>query len=110
MGINTVRLKVEVFTISAFFAGVAGGLWAYTTGYVSPNDFNFANSILILAMVVVGGLGSLPGAIIGATLLILSILFLPKGIWREVFALNFVRRYLGVRSSGTLDRQEVGWR
>lgn len=132
MGIDTVRLKIEVFTLSAFFAGLAGALWAYTTGYVSPGDFNFSNSILILAMVVVGGLGSLPGAIIGAVLLILlpevlrslgdlrnvmvgvvmfvSILFLPKGLFGEVPALVFARRALGRRWRAAPGEQEVGWR
>lgn len=132
MGLNTVRLKIEVFTLSAFFAGIAGALWAYTTGYVSPNDFNFSNSILILAMIVVGGLGSLPGAVVGAMLLILlpevlrgfgdfrnvlvgvvmfvSILFLPKGLFGEVSALHFVRRALGVRWGGAPGTREVGWR
>lgn len=132
MGIDTVRLKVEVFTISAFFAGIAGGLWAYTTGYISPQDFNFSNSILILAMVVVGGLGSLPGAILGAVLLILlpevlrgfgdvrnimvgmvmfvSILFLPKGLFGEVSALSMVRRHLGVKWGAAPGNREVGWR
>ncbi len=130
MGVDTVRLKIEVFTLSAFFAGLAGGLWAYTTGYVSPQDFNFSNSILILAMVVVGGLGSLPGAIVGAVLLILlpevlrgfgdlrnvivglvmfgSILFLPKGLIGEVSALALVRRHF-VRPKGEVAGREVGW-
>lgn len=132
MGIDTVRLKIEVFTLSAFFAGIAGGLWAYTTGYVSPNDFNFSQSILILTMVVVGGLGSLPGALIGAALLILlpealrgfgdvrnilvgivmfvSILFLPKGLFGEVSALTLARRHLGARWRAAPGETEVGWR
>ena len=132
MGLDTVRLKIEVFTLSAFFAGLAGALWAYTTGYVSPGDFNFSNSILILAMVVVGGLGSLPGAIVGAVLLILlpevlrsfgdlrnvmvgavmfvSILFLPKGLFGEVPALTFARRALGRRWLAAPGEREVGWK
>jgi branched-chain amino acid transport system permease protein len=130
MGVDTARLKIEVFTISAFFAGLAGGLWAYTTGYVSPTDFNFSTSILVLAMVVVGGLGSLPGAILGAALLILlpellrgfgdvrnilvgmamffSILFLPKGLMGEASALDLIRRAFGMRWRAT--NREVGWR
>jgi branched-chain amino acid transport system permease protein len=132
MGVDTVRLKIESFTISGFFAGVAGGLWAHTAGYISPPDFGFPQSILILAMVVVGGLGSLPGAIIGALLLILlpeilrpvgdfrniivggvlffSILFLPKGLIGEASALNLVRRNFG--NAWLRDRSGigVGWR
>lgn len=132
MGIDTVRLKIEAFMISSFFAGIAGALWAYTTGYISPVDFDFAESILILAMVVVGGLGSIPGAIIGALLLILlpealrsvgdirniivgvvlfcSILFLPKGLFGEVPALNFIRRQMNGAWQGAPDKQKVGWK
>lgn len=132
MGIQTVKLKIEVFTLSAFFAGIAGALWAYTTGYVSPNDFGFTTSILILAMIVVGGLGSLPGAIIGAVLLILlpellrgfgdlrnvmvgavmfcSILFMPKGLFGEVSALSLVRRGFGLKWRAAPSNREVGWR
>lgn len=131
MGIDTVRLKVGVFAVSAFFAGIAGALWAYTTGYISPGDFNFANSILILAMVVVGGLGSLPGAVIGALLLVLLpealrgvgdfrnimvgltmflvIVFLPKGLMGEVSALSFFRsRFASAWQGG--GNGKVGWR
>lgn len=132
MGIDTVRLKVEAFMISSFFAGIAGALWAYTTGYISPMDFDFSESILILAMVVVGGLGSIPGAVIGALLLILlpealrgvgdirniivgfvlffSILFLPKGLFGEVPALNFIRRQFGSAWQDNPDKQKVGWK
>lgn len=128
MGIPTVRLKIESFSVSAFFAGIAGALWAHTSGYISPPDFNFAQSILILAMVVVGGLGSLPGAILGALLLILLpealrpvgdvrnllvgcvlfgvILFLPKGLIGEQSALAFARRQL----DAAWRRPGVGWR
>lgn len=131
MGVSTVRLKIEVFTIAAFFAGIAGALWAYTTGYISPADFNFSQTILILAMVVVGGLGSLPGAIIGALLLILlpealrgigdfrniivglvmflSILFLPKGLFGEVSAINMARGLFGRAWRNSGDNQ-VGWK
>ncbi|KPL53579.1 branched-chain amino acid ABC transporter permease [Prosthecomicrobium hirschii] len=132
MGVDTVRLKIEVFTVSAFFAGIAGALWAYTTGYVSPGDFGFNTSILVLAMIVVGGLGSLPGAIIGAALLILlpevlrgvgdlrnvmvgivmfvSILFLPRGLLGEVSALSLVRRGFGLKWGAAPSDREVGWR
>src|ERR1035437_9412792 len=68
MGLNVVRLKIQSFAFACFFAGVAGALWAHTTGYISPADFRFSESILILAMMVVGGLGSLPGAVLGAVI------------------------------------------
>jgi branched-chain amino acid transport system permease protein len=130
MGINVVKLKIQVFAVSTFFAGIAGAVWAHTSGYISPDNFRFGESILVLAMVVVGGLGSVPGAIVGSLLLILlpelardigdwrqmavglvmflSILFLPKGIFGEIRAVDFVRRQLGAAWPGTEDK--VGWR
>ncbi len=110
MGLSTVWLKVGAFAISGGLAGAAGCLLAHTTGYISPDMFGLDQSILILTMVVVGGLGSLPGAVVGATLLILvpelarsaghlrtvlvglvlylSILLLPKGLLGEAWALR----------------------
>ena len=130
MGINVVKLKIQVFAVSTFFAGVAGAIWAHTSGYISPDNFKFGESILILAMVVVGGLGSVPGAIVGSLLLMLlpevtrdigdwrqmvvglvmflSILFLPKGIFGEISAVVFVRRQLGAAWPGS--DSKVGWR
>lgn len=71
MGMNAHRLKIVAFGVSAGCAGVAGGLLAHSTGYISPDMFGLDQSILILTMVVVGGLGSVPGAALGAVLLIL---------------------------------------
>lgn len=67
-GINLSFYKAIMFTISAFFAGLAGGLYAYWIGFVSPNDFTVVTSFLLLGMIVVGGLASIPGSIIGAIL------------------------------------------
>jgi branched-chain amino acid transport system permease protein len=68
MGINVPFYKSVMFVISAFFTGLAGGLYAYWIGYISPSDFPIITSFLLLAMIVVGGLASIPGAIIGAVL------------------------------------------
>lgn len=67
-GINVSLYKTLMFAISAFFTGIAGGLYAYWIGFVSPNDFTVVTSFLILGMIVVGGLASIPGAIIGAAI------------------------------------------
>jgi branched-chain amino acid transport system permease protein len=67
-GINVAFYKIVMFVISAFFTGIAGGLNAYWIKFVSPADFNLSTSFLLLAMIVVGGLASIPGAIIGAVL------------------------------------------
>ncbi|BCS89847.1 branched-chain amino acid ABC transporter permease [Pseudodesulfovibrio sediminis] len=129
MGINVVKLKIQAFAISTFFAGLAGAIMAHSIGYISPDSFQFSESILILAMVVVGGLGSLPGGIFGALLLILlpevarglgdlrmvavgvvmflSILLLPKGIFGEVSAIDMARKQFNAAWGG---RQSVGWK
>ncbi len=65
-GIVVARYKRKCFLVAAFIAGLGGGLYAYQSRYLSPNDFTFAKSIEILTMVVIGGLGSLPGAVLGA--------------------------------------------
>ncbi len=67
-GINVAGYKTVMFMISSFFTGIGGGLYAYWVGYVSPDDFTIMTSFFLLAMIVVGGLGSIWGAIIGAIL------------------------------------------
>ncbi|HBE79182.1 MAG TPA: branched-chain amino acid ABC transporter permease [Firmicutes bacterium] len=69
MGINTTRYKIMAFSVGAFFAGIGGGLYAHFIAYINPSDFAYAKSIDILNMVVLGGLGSIPGTVIGASLL-----------------------------------------
>jgi branched-chain amino acid transport system permease protein len=71
-GIAVNVYKSKCFLIAAFTAGIAGALFAYHTRYLSPNDFTFQRSIDILIMVVVGGLGSLPGAALGAAIVVLT--------------------------------------
>lgn len=66
MGVNTTRYKVAAFTIGAFFAGVAGALYAHTYYLVNPKSFSFMKTIDILVMVVLGGQGSIVGSIAGA--------------------------------------------
>ncbi len=71
-GINPVVYKSKVFVIAAFTAGLAGALFAHLNRYLNPNDFTLAESINILVMVVVGGFGSLQGAIAGAIILVFA--------------------------------------
>ncbi|ANE45040.1 ABC transporter [Paenibacillus swuensis] len=73
MGINTTQYKVIAFVIGAFFAGVAGGLSAHKFYVITPTSFNFIKSFEILVIVVLGGLGSTSGAILGA--IVLTLLF-----------------------------------
>lgn len=66
MGINTTKYKILAFTIGAFYAGLAGGLYAFLFRYINPKDFGFMKSIEILCMVVLGGMGNTYGAVLGA--------------------------------------------
>ena len=69
-GIGVTLLKSECFVIAAFVAGVAGSLYAHEVRYLAPNDFTFWKSIEMLIMVVIGGVGSLAGAILGAAVVV----------------------------------------
>ena len=69
MGINTRNMKLLAFGMGATFGGVAGTLFASFQGFVSPESFSLQESIMIVAMVVLGGIGHIPGVILGALLL-----------------------------------------
>jgi len=69
MGIDTTRTKLLAFAIGASFAGVAGLLFAHLQGFIDPMSFIFMESAIILCMVVLGGMGSIPGVILGAIIL-----------------------------------------
>ncbi len=69
MGINTRNIKLLAFTMGASFAGVAGAMFAAFQGFVSPESFSLDESIAVLAMVVLGGIGHIPGVILGGALL-----------------------------------------
>jgi branched-chain amino acid transport system permease protein len=69
MGINTRNMKLLAFGMGATFGGVSGVMFAAFQGFVSPESFSLMESIMIVAMVVLGGIGHLPGVILGAVLL-----------------------------------------
>ncbi|HEX2013025.1 MAG TPA: ABC transporter ATP-binding protein [Roseateles sp.] len=69
MGINTRNMKLLAFGMGATFGGVAGSMFASFQGFVSPESFSLQESIMIVAMVVLGGIGHIPGVILGALLL-----------------------------------------
>jgi branched-chain amino acid transport system permease protein len=69
MGINTRNLKLLAFGMGATFGGVSGAMFASFQGFVSPESFSLMESVMIVAMVVLGGIGHLPGVILGAVLL-----------------------------------------
>jgi branched-chain amino acid transport system permease protein len=71
-GINTRNIKLLAFTMGASFGGVAGALFAGFQGFVSPESFNLMESVMVLCMVVLGGMGHIGGVILGAILLTLT--------------------------------------
>jgi branched-chain amino acid transport system permease protein len=71
MGINTTRYKVTAFVLGAFFAGLAGGLFAHHKQFLTPSGFDFNKSIEIVVMVILGGMGRTGGVIAAAVLLTL---------------------------------------
>ncbi|MGG0791979.1 branched-chain amino acid ABC transporter permease [Peribacillus simplex] len=76
MGINTTYYKVAAFVIGAFFAGIAGSLYAHNFYIIQPSNFGFLKSFDILIFVVLGGLGSLSGSVLAAILLTIVTTFL----------------------------------
>ncbi|HVO32083.1 MAG TPA: branched-chain amino acid ABC transporter permease [bacterium] len=66
IGINTTRYKVSAFVVGAFFAGAAGAVYGGVQAYLNPSVFDFVKSMEVVAMVVLGGLGSIPGAVVAA--------------------------------------------
>jgi len=78
LGINVFRKHLLSFSLSAFFAGIAGSLFAVKQGFISPDSFTFYESVLVLCMVVLGGIGNVLGAVTGAFLLIVLPEFLRE--------------------------------
>ena len=69
MGIDTTRIKLLAFAMGASFGGIAGGMFASMQGFVSPESFGLTESVMVLSMVVLGGMGNIRGVIVGALLL-----------------------------------------
>jgi branched-chain amino acid transport system permease protein len=111
MGVDTTFFKVAAFVIGAFFAGVAGGLWAMWYGDLDPETFRFMKSIEFVAMVVLGGSGSVTGSVIAAVVLTA----LPELLrqFREfrliIYSLLLIIMML-VRPEGLLGNRELWWR
>ena len=100
-GISVSIYKSKCFLVAAFTAGIAGGLYAYHSRYLNPNDFTFLKSIDILIMVVIGGLGSLPGAALGAVIVVLAPeLLRSSGELRLILFGFLVDRLMGTGNRG----------
>jgi branched-chain amino acid transport system permease protein len=114
LGLRTRWLRVQIYALHAAIMGAAGALYAHSNQFIGPDNFVMLEAALVLTGVIVGGIGSLPGAVIGGVvmvllpealreignlrafafglLLFLSILFLPRGLFSEVRALALFRR------------------
>lgn len=84
MGVNAPRLKNLAFGLSAGFAGVAGAIFARWENFVTPESFTFWESALLVAMVVLGGMGSLPGVLVGVALILGLPEILRSGVFRWI--------------------------
>ena len=124
MGINLTRYKLASFALGTFLAGIGGALYGHFLSYINPSDFGFLKSVDILSMVVLGGLGSVPGAVIGASvlaaapeflrfmsqyrmlvygaLLVFLMVFRPNGLLGGVNFVDLVLRSLGKKPHLTL--------
>ncbi len=122
MGVDTRRGKVMAFVLGAFYAGIAGSLYASLFSYISPETFGLEQSIVMLAMLLLGGIGSIAGAVIGAVVLsflpewlrflkdyylivygvgiLLMMSFMPSGI------VGFIREWIARTMRG---ERRLGW-
>ena len=94
LGRNAMMIKISIFAIGSGFAGIAGGIYAFYYQYISPDQFEILQSGMLLTMVVVGGMGSHLGPVVGAVLLLLlpqaiSFLNLPPSVMAPLQGLIF---------------------
>jgi len=121
MGVNTTRYKVTSFVIGSSFAGVAGVLFAHYNKFLSTNDFQFIKSFEIIIMIVIGGMGSMTGAVLGAIIVTLlpellrqlpdiqigSTVFKFADLRLVIFALILILTMI-LRPQGILGTSEIG--
>jgi branched-chain amino acid transport system permease protein len=119
MGLSTTRIKVRAFVLASFFAGIAGALFAHYQSYLNPSTFTFNYSFQIIAMVVLGGMGSLTGSVVAAILLTVLLEGLRSlqdvttlDLRMVIYALVLIVLML-TRPQGLLGRREIwdliGW-
>lgn len=112
MGIDTTRYKVLAFVIGAFWAGVAGSLSAHFIGFIHTNSFQFLRSVEIVVMVVLGGMGSISGAVLAA----IGLTILPEALrgfseYRMVLYSALLIVTMLTRPAGILGTREItSWR
>jgi branched-chain amino acid transport system permease protein len=109
LGVPTTRYKVSAFVVAAFFAGVAGGLFSHYT-YLHTNSFTFMKSIEVIVMVVLGGMGSLTGSILGAGILtaLPEMLRFASAERLIIYSLLLIVLMIA-RPQGILGQKELSW-
>jgi branched-chain amino acid transport system permease protein len=115
MGVNTTRTKVRAFVIGAFWAGVAGGLYAHKFGNINPAAFGFMKSFEVVVIIVLGGLSSVSGAILAA----IGLTILPEALrpLQEITGIDFrmviysliLILFMLLRPKGLLGRHELSY-
>jgi branched-chain amino acid transport system permease protein len=112
LGVDTTKYKVLAFVMGAFFAGVAGGLFAHFLSYLNPSSFTFLKSIEVIAMVVLGGMGSISGSVIAAIVLtLLPEVLRPVKEFRMVLYSLMLIILMITRPQGLMGTRELslGW-
>jgi branched-chain amino acid transport system permease protein len=108
MGINIYYYKTAAFIASSFWAGIAGSLYAHYNAYINPHTFDMHTSIMILSMVVLGGIGSIAGSLIGAALLIsLPELLRPLADYQDIFYGALLVCMMVFRPQGIMGRVKI---
>jgi branched-chain amino acid transport system permease protein len=116
MGIPTAKYRLLAFVLSAAMAGVVGGLWAHLVRVISPHVFSYNITFLVVAMLVIGGLGSISGSVIGAAILFLipeGLRFLESGRLfglSQVVVAGMLILIMIFRPQGIFGRKEVSFR
>jgi len=113
LGISTTKMKIVVFVLGSSLAGLAGPLYAHEQQFLHPENFNFMASVLILLQVILGGMGSFTGSVLG----VLFLLILPEVLkslgpeiaqWRMVLYSLLLIVLMLLRPQGILGKKELG--
>lgn len=107
VSVNTRQIKILAFVLSSFFAGIAGGLFAHVLQFINPRSFTILKSTDILVMVYLGGIGSIAGSILGATIYtVLLEVLRPLQVWRWVIGPLLLVLLMILRPRGIMGLRE----
>lgn len=110
VSVNTRQTKILAFVISSLFAGIAGGLFAHVLQFINPKSFTILKSTDVLVMVYLGGIGSITGSILGASIYtVLLELLRPLGVWRWVVGPLMLVILMITRPRGIFGMREARW-